>query len=238
MDNNIKNNYFSSRNITQNFYEDFSLPKYLQDVLPVEKDVKILDIGCGLGQMLIALKKLGYNNLEGIDISQEAILFCREQGLNVHNVRDITIYAETIKTKYDFIIMSHVLEHIEKSNIINTLKEIKNRLLKNGGKFCIMVPNAQSNTNCYWAYEDFTHTTLFTAGSLMYVLKEAGFNSIKFLDPKGTESSRFIIRFIKNVLLFFYAANKSFWNKITSSSFHKPSPVIYTYELKVLATND
>jgi len=46
-----------------------------------------------------------------------------------------------------------------------------------------MVPNAQSPVGCYWAYEDFTHTTLFTAGSLYYVLKMAGFKEITFVDP-------------------------------------------------------
>lgn len=43
-----------------------------------------------------------------------------------------------------------------------------------------MMPNAQSNTDCYWAYEDFTHYTLFIAGSLLYVLREAGFTNIEF----------------------------------------------------------
>ena len=38
----------------------------------------------------------------------------------------------------------------------------------------------QLNTDCYWAYEDFTHYTLFIAGSLLYVLREAGFTNIEF----------------------------------------------------------
>ncbi len=44
------------------------------------------------------------------------------------------------------------------------------------------MPNAQSHTGCYWAYEDFTHNTLFTAGSLLYVLKMAGFAHIEIID--------------------------------------------------------
>jgi hypothetical protein len=98
-----------------------------------------------------------------------------------------------------------------------------------------MVPNAQSNTGAYWAYEDFTHHTLFTTGSIYYVLKSAGFDSIEFLDPQGTSNSGFAIKIIKRLFLKVYKLKKLFWNKVTSSSYHEPSPEIFTYELKVLA---
>lgn len=53
-----------------------------------------------------------------------------------------------------------------------------------------MVPNAQSNTNCYWAYEDFTHNYLFTAGSFLFVLREAGFTNIEFVDIDGMSGQK------------------------------------------------
>src|SRR5689334_8824306 len=41
---------------------------------------KILDVGCGTGGNL---KMLGaYGNAEGVDISQDAVDFCRERGLD------------------------------------------------------------------------------------------------------------------------------------------------------------
>ncbi|MBL0306338.1 MAG: hypothetical protein IPQ25_09965 [Chitinophagaceae bacterium] len=82
--------------------------------------------------------------------------------------------------------MSHVLEHIEKEKIIDTLIHIRKNLLKKGGVFLLMVPNAQSYTGAYWRYEDFTHNIMFTAGSCIYVLKAAGFENIEFIDPDGT----------------------------------------------------
>ncbi|MBK7370676.1 MAG: hypothetical protein IPJ09_04415 [Saprospiraceae bacterium] len=85
--------------------------------------------------------------------------------------------------------MSHVLEHIEKINIIDTLITIKSYLLAESGSFVVMVPNAQSVTGAYWMYEDFTHTTLFTSGSIYYVLKSQpknGFQkNILFLESKN-----------------------------------------------------
>lgn len=130
--------------------------------------------------------------------------------------------------------MSHVLEHIPKENIILTLIDIKQNLLKEDGAFFIAVPNAQSNTNCYWAYEDFTHSTLFTAGSLLYVLKAAGFKSITFVDPYGYEHSSYWKKIMRRLLLKIYDTNNRFWNSVTGSTYHLPSPKIYTWELRAL----
>jgi len=226
--------YFKARNINSEFYSDYSLPNYLLKVLPENKHTKILDIGCGYGMTMMAIKKLGFHDIKGIDLSDEALEFCKSKGLIVTKT-DILNFCKANNDKFDFIIMSHVLEHIEKKEIINLLSCIRTNLLSPGGFICIMVPNAQSNTDAYWAYEDFTHHTLFTTGSLIFVLKSAGFESIKFLDPKGVEDSNFIIRLLKVFLLKIYEAKKVFWNKVTSSSYHHPSPIIFTYELKVLA---
>ena len=106
-----------------------------------------------------------------------------------------------------------------------------------GASLLIMVPNAQSNTGCYWAYEDFTHTTLFTAGSLYFVLKAAGFDTVQFLDPDGLVGSRPGFKQPRAFFLFIYKMNIRFWNLVTASSFHQPSPQIFSYELKALAKN-
>jgi 2-polyprenyl-3-methyl-5-hydroxy-6-metoxy-1,4-benzoquinol methylase len=230
---NINGKYFKHRNISESTYENYKLPAYLKTNLP-DKSSIILDIGCGLGQMLIALQKEGYENVCGIDILPEAVDYCQNHNLKVQLITDLIDFTTTCTTTYDFIVMSHVLEHLSKDTIIDTLQLIRNKLLKPGGVFFIMVPNAQSNTGCYWAYEDFTHTTLFTAGSLYFVLKSAGFEQVEFIDPLGTADSHPFVKLLKLFLIPIYKAKIAFWNRITNSSFHRPSPQVYTYELKVL----
>lgn len=226
--------YFEHRNIKPEFYDKYIMPLYLEKSLPGQ-NAEILDIGCGLGQVLIALSTHGYKNIEGIDVSQDAIDNCLQKNLRVTRVDGIIEFCAISKKKYDFIIMSHVLEHLNKADIIDTLGSIRRNLLKPEGQLLIVVPNAQSNTGCYWAYEDFTHQTLFTAGSLYYVLKAAGYADVLFLDQDGLEGSMSLLRWIKKALLFTYKANLRFWNLVTGSSFHCPSPQIFTYELKALA---
>jgi len=229
MSNIEKDNYFTLRNVDKQYYENFRLPKTLIENLPSDKNARILDIGCGFGQVLQQLVKLGYKNAKGVDISKEAVIFCKQNKLSVELITDIMEYY--IEGRYEFIIMNHVLEHVEKHKIIPTLKYIRENLLNDDGSLYLAVPNAQSNTGAYWYFEDFTHNYLFTSGSLIYVLKAAGFNDIRFLDSYHFHETNLIKMIIKKFFLSLYVVNKKFWNKVTSSAYHKPSPVFYSYEL-------
>src|SRR6185437_1801552 len=144
-------------------------------------------------------------------ISPPAIAHCRSVGLTCHDGRDES-FIPSHEGLYDFVVMSHVVEHFPKDEIIPLLCRMKT-LLKQGGGLIVMVPNAQSNTGAYWAYEDFTHHTLFTSGSLYYVLRAAGFAEVVFLDPDCLAGSVWYKKFFRKVLLKLYRANYIFWNK-------------------------
>ena len=226
--------YFQARQINEDYYNEGILPLYLRQELPSNKNAKILDIGCGLGQTLGQLRQAGYTELTGIDISNEAIRACEKKNLSVFKVIDITEFEPAVK--YDFAIMSHVLEHLDKNMVIATLSHIKNSLLNANGKLIVMVPNAQSPSGTYWAFEDFTHNTLFTAGSLLYVLQSAGFKNVTFIDQDGFLEVKGVKKIIKKALLNIYIAKQRIRFIATGATFHRPSPVIYTWEIKVLAS--
>lgn len=183
------------------------------------------------------LEQDGYTNVKGIDICYESIDHCKSIGFDVELIKNICDYSVSHKNMYQIIIMSHVLEHIDKNKIIETLTSINN-MLTDGGKLIIMVPNAQSYTGSYWAYEDFTHTTLFTSGSLLYVLKAAGFKNIKFLDVKCVEGLSLPKKFFRLLFLWVYKAKNKFWYLVTNSSHHRSSIQIFSYEIKASAIKE
>jgi SAM-dependent methyltransferase len=229
-----KNNYFALRKIDWNTYDKYSLPAYLVN-LSIDKNACILDFGCGFGQMVLALGRAGFLRVEGADINSEAISHLRSQQVTVYDLTTETSFYDAHEGRYDYVIMSHVLEHIPKDDIIKQLGLIR-KLIKTGGALILMVPNAQSNTGCYWAYEDFTHHLLFTSGSLYYVLRGSGFSAVEFLDVDciaGTTSA--LRRAARRFFLLLYQKKVSFWNRVTGSSFHEPSPKIFSYEIKCLA---
>ena len=227
------NDYFRFRGMAPDDPRTARLPPWLIKVLPSEKNARILDIGCGFGRMLCALKNAGYTELAGIDLEDDAIAYCHTLGLDVTKA-SVLEYAGA-GVRYDVVIMTHVLEHLPKAQTISTLRKIATALLTPTGSLIITVPNAQSNTGCYWMYEDWTHETLYTAGSLLYVLRMAGYQEIKICDPFGVEGARWQRRFIRRTLLRFYDAHMRFWNWVTSSAYHAPSPRVYSFELKAIA---
>jgi len=226
--------YFQNRGIDPAYYLSFQLPAWLKDELPEDRNARILDVGCGFGQMLIRLKEEGYKNISGIDIGSESVNHCREQGLQVEKIETISEFATGNPGKFDLILMSHVLEHIPAREVIPTLTSLKS-MLATGGSLIVMVPNAQSATGVYWMYEDFTHHLLFTAGSLLYALRAAGFEKITFPDPKCLKGLSAFSSLKRRFFLRLYEIKINFWNRTTASSFHRFSPRIYSFEVKARA---
>lgn len=226
--------YFKYRQITQEDYLDFELPTYLANVIATVTEPKILDFGCGFGQLICALKNAGFADVEGLDIEPDAITYCRSLGYICFDGSEEDNFYKKHKSYYDFIIMNHVLEHFPKEQIITQLSKMRD-LLKPGGSLIVAVPNAQSNTGAYWAYEDFSHHTIFTSGSLYFALRAAGFNNIKFIDVDCCDGLILYKKIIKKLFLSAYKLNYYFWNIVTSSYIHKKSPLIFSYEIKVRA---
>lgn len=82
-----------------------------------DEQSKILDYGCGFGQIMSALKNEKYENVFGVDIEQPAINHCLDNNLNVLKL-DLQNLTNPFDCKFDVIIISHVLEHMPKKEII------------------------------------------------------------------------------------------------------------------------
>ncbi len=226
--------YFALRGIDASAYRNEALSKYFKAILPASRSARICDIGCGFGQTLRALRVLGYRNLVGIEPSEAAAEFCQSDNLPVRRV-DVQGAIESGIGRFDFVYMMHVLEHVKKDEIVPLLIKIRTEMLAPSGVFFVAVPNAQSHTAAYWRYEDWTHETLFTAGSLAYVLRDAGFRSVEIYDADCMIDARWLWRFPKRVLLGYYRLRYRFWNWVTASSTHKGGCSVFSYEVKAVA---
>src|SRR5437763_5928311 len=108
----------------------------LEAELPDWRAKEILDVGCGTGAIL---KQLGNPEKNvGIDLAPEAILFCRQRGLN--NVRQGDICALPFAdASFDAVICSSVLYHQWVSDVEGAVREMY-RVLRPGGVLLINVP--------------------------------------------------------------------------------------------------
>lgn len=83
----------------------------------------VLDIGCGTGTNLKYLIENNNVIAEGIDISSTAVQIAKKRGINAW-VSDITQEQLNLDKKYDYILLSEVLEHIASpETLLSKLKE-------------------------------------------------------------------------------------------------------------------
>jgi len=100
---------------------------------------KVLDLGCGSGELLKELKEKGFE-CYGVEMDKNAVEICRKNNLKVIQ-GDIQEYIKKINAKFDVIILSHGLEHLYNPSFV--IREIS-RILADDGVFIIAIPSADS----------------------------------------------------------------------------------------------
>ena len=100
-------------------------------------DARILDIGCGNGGLLLALRDAGFSELVGMDPSPGCVAHLQDLGID-----GITATLDTLPANlrgFDFIILSHVLEHLLDPR--SALRAARN-LLTESGRLYLETPDA------------------------------------------------------------------------------------------------
>jgi 2-polyprenyl-3-methyl-5-hydroxy-6-metoxy-1,4-benzoquinol methylase len=185
------------------------------DVLPANREARILEIGPGLGEFLdLAINELGYRNVEAIDTSSEVVEHCRAICRMTVHVQDSIGFLQDHPQTFERIVLLHVLEHVPKPEILPFLTAIRNALQPETGMVVVEVPNmAHPLTGSMYRYADFTHEIGFTSSSLAQVMRMTGFEAIevrRFATPRGTPlrllqwSAKWMIESASSLLLRVY----------------------------------
>ena len=174
--------YLSSVDITQEdldflFDSNVFLQKEIEDTLPEDRNVNILDLGCGYGSFLNTLKKRGYKNLFGVEIGEEQNNFLNSKGFHVSRDHIIDFLKNDINTYY-LITLFDVLEHFKKDEIAELLPLLMARLSKTGA-LIVRLPNGEAIFKGSIMYGDFTHETFLTKRSMIQLFKIFGFSSVE-----------------------------------------------------------
>ena len=149
-------------------------PEYVQWVkrAGVAFEDAILDVGCGAGQLLMAMHITGFEDLTGIDpyLAKEVSL---GRGLQI-----LRKSMAELDRRFDFIMLHHSFEHL--ADPLAALKQIRS-LLKPEGRVLIRVPVAGSYAwRAYgvdWVQLDAPrHFFLPTSQSLELLAGQAGFS--------------------------------------------------------------
>lgn len=142
--------------------------------IPTDRKSKILDLGCGYGVFLDELKKLHYDSIEGVDVSQDQV----EQARAIFNLQGVSCadaihYLEGKENAYDCVLAIDILEHLTYDDLI-TLTRLAYVSLGRGGRLVVQAPNGYSMMN-HIIYSDLTHMRAFTPQSLEQLFLLSGF---------------------------------------------------------------
>ena len=145
---------------------DSFLRSIVQSLKSQDPSLKILDVGCGTGANIEMLS--AYGEAEGVDVSDDALEFCRLKGLKAQKG-----LAETLPYKdesFDLTTALDVVEHLDDD--IAGLKEMY-RVTKLGGYSLIFVPAFM----WLWGVQDdiSNHRIRYTKSQIVERLKTAGY---------------------------------------------------------------
>ncbi len=174
-------------------------------LLPKDKSINILEIGCGFGSLISCLKKAGYTNIVGIDISDEQVAIAHQLHINEVFKADLIPYLQNHKGKFDVIIGVDIIEHFTKDELVVILQLLRTSLNADG-RAIFRTPNLDAPFASLFANGDFTHENFLNASSISQVLHSCGFGNVKV-----TGATIYVNGFLKELV------RKLLWNIIQFS---------------------
>jgi SAM-dependent methyltransferase len=157
--------FVGRRKIIESFLKHVCVGLKSKETTPESLD--ILDVGCGTGANLEMLAQFG--NADGVDISEEALEFCRARGLQ--QVRQGAAEALPYENNsFDLVTGLDVVEHLDDD--VAGLKEMR-RVLRPDGRAVLFVPAFMF----LWGVQDDIshHRRRYTLDGLQEVVRKAGF---------------------------------------------------------------
>jgi 2-polyprenyl-3-methyl-5-hydroxy-6-metoxy-1,4-benzoquinol methylase len=190
-------------------FKRWAKAKYVP-LLQAYKNSAILEIGCGDGKLLSALKDNGFTNVTGMDISAEQVELVKKKGVQAE-VDDVFTYLAERENKFDVIIGVDVIEHFTKLEALKLLRLMQSALTTNG-MVLLQTPNGEGLFPGQVIYGDLTHLCIFSPNSAAQALQLYGFKDIRIYEtsPIGEglagkirvglwEMIKFVLNFVRQL---------------------------------------
>jgi O-antigen chain-terminating methyltransferase len=138
----------------------------------------VLDIGCGRGEMLSALKAAGAS-ARGIDLNADMVAVARERGLEATRADALEYLSSLPDESLGGLIATQVVEHLEPSYLMRLLDTIA-RKLRPGSPITLETINPACWLAFFSSYiRDFTHVRPVHPETLQYLLRASGFERVE-----------------------------------------------------------
>ncbi len=235
----LYNDYFNSQsgrtfqlNIEKKLLtEGHILTNEILPLLPKDKNIAVLDMGCGYGSLIHTLKKNGYKNLKGIDLSEGQVKVAHELGLNEVELQDLLPYLKNNTNSFDVITGIDIIEHFSKDELVEVLLCVKNALKPNGIAI-FRTPNLDAPFASLFSNGDFTHENYINYSSANQLMLSMGFKDILVKDS-FMETQGFLKELFRKVT---WLLMKSFIKLLIFSTARTTRAMVYSPNLIIKVT--
>jgi O-antigen chain-terminating methyltransferase len=158
-------------------------PKLVQDALAETRGGLVLDLGCGRGELLAALKANGIE-AAGVDSSTAMVGACRAQELTAECLDLRAALDQRPDGSLGAVLSLHVVEHLEVAAVAD-LVQLVARKLRPGGLLALETPNVRTLAGAADFYLDPTHRRPVHPELLDFLIDIAGFRrrEVRYLAP-------------------------------------------------------
>lgn len=122
------------------FGNDYSDTPYVDKFLNYLEGKKVLDIGCGVGNLTKYIMDKGFN-VEGIDLLKEILNIAKQKYSDI-KFYEMNMKEITLRKKYDGIMLAYSLFHLTKKEVIEVLPKYYD-LLNSNGKILLILQYGQ-----------------------------------------------------------------------------------------------
>lgn len=155
--------------------------RYVETLEPVKGLGDVLDLGCGRGEAVAALRDAGLP-ARGVDASAEMVRHCRERGLPAEEGELFEHLAGVGEGSLGAVVSFHVIEHLPATSL-DRLARLAWRALAPGGALILETPSPLSlvvAARSFWL--DPTHLRPVHPDTLEHLVRQAGFEPVERLD--------------------------------------------------------
>lgn len=206
------------------FDYDVMHPFMLKAFTPFFKEGNLLELGSFKGEFTHRLTPL-FKDITCVEASSEAIEIAQKKLRNDIKFKNSLFENTTLPTKYDNIVLTHVLEHI--NDPVAVLKKINNEWLSDSGRFFLVCPNANAPSRQIAVKMGLiTHNSAVTPAEA-----EHGHNITYTLDTLERDAKAAGLNVVHRSGIFFKALANFQWDKLLQTDIISKEYLDGCYEL-------
>lgn len=155
---------------------DSTLRQLLPHLKHIDRDALIVELACGSGELLDAMRQRGYRRVVGVDASADQV-GASAAGPDTIVLGDAAEYLRGLTEKPSAILAVDFLEHLDTVALVDLTTLVHNSLAT-GGLFAARLPNPQAPFGGAIAFGDITHQSVLAPLAAQQLFRIAGFSEI------------------------------------------------------------